>query len=126
MGMPEEALDDVGKALSLIERTGELHSELELHRAKGEILHGISDLDRAERCFRRALEVAQRQSARGLELRAATSLAGLLRERRRTDEARGLLNPICASFSEESDSPIVGPACTLLGEFEQTRVRNNG
>lgn len=122
MGMPEEALDDVGKALSLIERTGESHSESELHRAKGEILHGISDLDRAERCFRRALEVAQRQSARGLELRAATSLAGLLRERRRTDESRGLLNPICASFSEETDSPIVVRARTLLGEFEQTRA----
>ena len=126
MGMPEEALDDVGKALSLIERPGESHSESELHRAKGEILHGTSDLDHAERCFLRALEVARRQSARGLELRAATSLAGLLRERRRADEARALLNPICASFSEESDSPIVGRARTLLGEFEQTRVRNNG
>jgi hypothetical protein len=50
----------------------------------------------AETCFRSALPVAGRQQARSLELRVATNLAGLWRDRGRgkCNEAWDLVAPI--------------------------------
>ncbi len=73
MGLANEALADVDEGLALIAKTGEAHSESELHRAKGEILLGIGDIDGSQRCFHTALAVSRRQSAKGFELRAAIS-----------------------------------------------------
>lgn len=57
---------------------GEYFWEAELHRLKGEFhLDADHDLQEAESCFLRALDAAQRQNARLLELRALTSLARL-------------------------------------------------
>jgi adenylate cyclase len=67
---------------------------------------------RAEACFQRALDVARRQGARSLELRAATSLARLWHRQGRRAEARDLLEPICMWFTE-------GFATADLGEARQ-------
>jgi predicted negative regulator of RcsB-dependent stress response len=48
----------------------------------------------AERWFERAIENAQNQSGKSLELRAATSLARLLDQQGRRDEARTTLADI--------------------------------
>lgn len=75
----DEGLALVDRAFEIVERTGERHWEAELHRLKGELLlsaEGVGCAE-AERCFRRAMELARRQRARSLELRAAMSLAGL-------------------------------------------------
>jgi predicted ATPase len=58
----------------------------------------------AEACFKRAIEVARRQSAKSFELRAATGLAELLRKQDRIQEARDLIAPICAWFDEGADT----------------------
>jgi predicted ATPase len=50
--------------------------------------------------FRQALDWARRQGALSWELRAATSLARLLRDRDRIREARDLLAPIYERFTE--------------------------
>jgi hypothetical protein len=57
-------------------RPGQLHSPW-LHHVKGELLlvQSPSDVAEAERCFRTAIEIAQRHSARSAELPATTSLA---------------------------------------------------
>ena len=54
----------------------------------------------AEQHFRQALDWARRQGALSWVLRAATSLARLLRSRGRVDEARDLLAPIYKRFTE--------------------------
>ena len=48
----------------------------------------------AEACFCAAIEDARRQGGRSLELRANVSLAPLLRDTSRRDEARGMLEEI--------------------------------
>jgi predicted ATPase len=80
--------------------------EAELHRQRAQILLSLdpSKVAEAESYLKTALEVARRQSARSLELRAATSLAELWRTQGRTDEARALLEPIIRWFHEGSDT----------------------
>jgi predicted ATPase len=57
------------------------------------------------------------QHAKGLELRAATSLARLLRAGHR-DAARTTLAPICEWFSEGFDTPDLQAAQSLLSELQ--------
>jgi predicted ATPase len=54
----------------------------------------------AEGLFLRALDWAGRQQALAWELRTATSLARLWRDRHRTAEARELLGPVYGRFTE--------------------------
>ena len=100
-------------------KTGERMSEAEVHRVKGELLFALPtpDAARAEAAFREALEVARRQSAKSWELRAATSLARLLRERERRDEARALLAPVYDWFTEGFDTADLKDAKTLLKQL---------
>jgi predicted ATPase len=75
----------------------------ELVRVKGELLllQGAPGAATAgEDHFRQALDWARREGALSWELRAATSLARLLRDRDRVDEARDLLAPIYDRFTE--------------------------
>jgi predicted ATPase/DNA-binding winged helix-turn-helix (wHTH) protein len=105
-----EALGDAGRiaeGLALVE-AGIQQSEggwltPELLRLKGELflLQSSSPVSQtAEDLFRQALDGARRQEALSWELRAATSLARLLRDRDRIGEARDLLAPIYARFTE--------------------------
>lgn len=91
--------------------------EAELCRLRGETLTARADADAAERSYREAIAVAQRQSARSLELRAATSLARLLRGQGRNDEARGLLAPVHGWFTEGFDTADLKDAKALLDEL---------
>jgi hypothetical protein len=73
---------------------GRLPARAELVRVKGELLllqGAPGTAAAAEDHFRQALDWARRQGALSWELRAATSLARLLRDRDRIDEARDLL-----------------------------------
>ena len=76
--------------------------ESELRRQRAAILLKLnpSKVAEAEAYLQNALEIARRQSAKALELRAATSLAELWQQRGRLDEARDLLQPICRWFEE--------------------------
>jgi predicted ATPase len=68
----------------------------------------------AEAWVQRALDVARRQEAKSLELRAATSLARLWREQGRRGEARDLLAPLYGSFTEGFDTADLKDAKALL------------
>ena len=50
--------------------------------------------DEVEECFLKAIEVAQRQSAKSWELRAATSLARLWQQQGKQTKVRELLAPV--------------------------------
>jgi hypothetical protein len=61
--------------------------------------------DGAEACFRAALDVARAQEAKWWELRTSVSLARLLRDTNRCDEARTMLADIYNWFTEGFDLP---------------------
>ena len=62
---PVEALPLLTDAFDRVEETGERWFEAELHRRKGEVVLCLSEADKAEaeRCFRKAMAVAQAQGA---------------------------------------------------------------
>jgi adenylate cyclase len=68
---------------------------------------------RAEACYRRAIDVARHQEARSLELRAATSLSRLCLRQGRRAEARDLLEPVYAWFTEGVDTSDLSEARQL-------------
>jgi class 3 adenylate cyclase/predicted ATPase len=80
--------------------------ESELHRQRAQILVALdpSKIREAESHLKKSIEVARGQSAKSLELRAATSLAELWRTQGRPDEARALLEPICRWFDEGAET----------------------
>src|SRR5262249_12279234 len=79
-------------------------------------------LDKAEACFRRALEVARRQGAKSFELRAAVSLARLLRDRSRPAEGRHALAEVFGSFTEGWDTADLRDARALLAELSLSEI----
>jgi class 3 adenylate cyclase/predicted ATPase len=80
--------------------------EPELHRQRAQILVALnpSKVREAESHLKKSIEGARGQSAKSLELRAATSLAELWRMQGRPDEARVLLEPICRWFDEGAET----------------------
>jgi predicted ATPase len=95
---------------------------------------GVRKRDRAHRCLRdvlllrqsgtpqaeaeawlqRALDVARRQQAKSLELRAAMSLARLWQQQGKQAEAHELLAPVYSWFAEGFDTADLQEAKALL------------
>ncbi len=127
-GRAREALPLLAEALARVERTGERWFETELHRLQGEALLAVSPGDRgtAEACFRRALAAAERQGAKWWGLRAATSFARLRRDQGRRAEARDLLAPVYAVFTEGFALPDLVEARALLEELGAAPVDGAG
>jgi class 3 adenylate cyclase/predicted ATPase len=116
-GQVDEALVLMDEALHVVERTGERWLAADLNRHKGQLLlrHGHDEV--AEEQYRKALCIAQEQEAKHWELRAATSLARLWRDRGKRAEARDLLVPIYGWFAEGFDTPDLKEAQALLNEL---------
>ena len=115
----QEGLEVVEEGLASVAKTGEQFGSPYLHHVKGELLLVQNSWDGAEgeRCFRTAIEIARRQSARAPELRATTSLARLLAKQSRRDEARTMLAEIYGWFTEGFDTPDLKDAKTLLDKL---------
>ena len=120
LGAYNDALTVIDEGRRYVETLGDRHVEAELHRLKGECLLGREDRNEpeAEECFSRALEVARRQHAKLLELRAATSLARLWCEQGRGDRARARLAEALEEFTEGFDTFDLMEARTLLKSTE--------
>ena len=118
-GEAEEGLQDIAQALDVVHHTGGRFYEAELHRLRGQLLVQGDAAGEAEvaACYRRAMDVASSQSARVLELRAATSLARLWQRQGRIDEARKLLAGIYGWFTEGFDTVDLVEAKALLEEL---------
>ena len=71
----------------------------------------------AEACFLKAIEIARKQQAKSLELRAATSLARLWQQQGKHDEAHKLLSEIYNWFTEGFDTKDLQEAKTLIEEL---------
>jgi class 3 adenylate cyclase/tetratricopeptide (TPR) repeat protein len=118
---PADGLSVVAKALELGDRTGEAEAKSELYRLKGEFLLMLEPTDTAaaEGSFRAAVDTAQKQFSRTAELRAAVSLARLLRDTSRRDEARAMLAQIYNWFTEGFDTADLKDARKLLDQLNQ-------
>jgi DNA-binding SARP family transcriptional activator/predicted ATPase len=117
-GQVAAGLEVLDEALALVERTNARTSEAEMWRLRGELLRLRAEAEvEVESCFRKAIEVAQRQEAKSWELRATTSLARLWQEQGRTEEARAALSEVYGRFSEGFDTPDLIEARALLAEI---------
>jgi predicted ATPase len=118
LGRIDEAMTVLNETFPIAE-TEQHYYEAELHRLRGELLQmrADADLEGAERCFRNAIDIARRQSARSWELRATTSLARLLDRQDRRDEARAMLAEIYNWFTEGFDTADLNDAKALLDEL---------
>ena len=71
----------------------------------------------AEACFLKAIEIARRQQAKSLELRAATSLARLWQQQGKQTEAHNLLAKVYNWFTEGFDTKDLQEAKALIEEL---------
>src|SRR4029077_18006338 len=113
----EQGLSRLAEASKLVEMTQERWGEAEMHRLRGKLLATMNEQAAAESSYRQALIVARAQSAKLFELRAATSLARLLRDEGKGDEARDLLAPVYGWFTEGFDTRDLKEAKALLREL---------
>jgi predicted ATPase len=125
MGQPAEGLAALAEASALTQRTGEQWYEAELYRLQGELTLQQAGMQRleagvqkeAEECFGKALEIARKQQAKLLELRAAMSLARLWQQQGKRAEAHKLLLEIYNWFTEGFDTKDLQAAKALLDEL---------
>ena len=142
LGHAAEGVAVLDEALAVADKTGEQWYDAELWRWKGELTLQQSSGHKsakvkvrgskanvnlaqstfgdaqsaAERYFLKAIEVAQQQGAKSLELRAAMSLARLWQQQGKTAEAHKLLSEIYHWFTEGFDTKDLREAKILLEE----------
>ncbi|MGD0673661.1 MAG: adenylate/guanylate cyclase domain-containing protein [Candidatus Binatus sp.] len=116
LGKVEDAWRCIGEAIMAVETTKEKLWEADIQRIAGEIalLSPEPDAVKAEAYFERALAIARAQQAKSFELRAAMTMAQLLRNQGKRDEAYGLLAPIYGWFTEGFDTLDLKEAKALL------------
>ena len=87
-----------------------------MHRLKGELLlaRAPENPADAEACFRQAIDIARRQSAKSLELRAVLSLSRLYHQQGKKEEARRMLAEIYGWFTEGFDTADLQEAKAML------------
>jgi len=114
-GRPREGLEAVDRALAMEVEYEEFTFDAELHRLRGELLQlsGAEGVE-VESSYRTAIEIAGEQESQWFELRAATSLARLLREQGRYQEGREILQPRYQWFTEGFDTSDLREAEALL------------
>jgi adenylate cyclase len=117
VGSIEDGLSLVNEARQLIAASGEERYAPELDRLEGELHEGRNDLDAAERCYRRAVELVEGQASRWWELRAKTSLARLYARQGRREAARRLVSEVFGRFTEGFDTADLRDARSLLDEL---------
>jgi predicted ATPase/class 3 adenylate cyclase len=118
-GRFKEGLAVVAEAKEMMGVTGDRFGEAKLLCVRGELLLAMdsSNATEAEQAFRDAVEVTRLQSAKLQELRATTSLARLLRDTNRRDEACAMLAEIYNWFTEGFDTADLKNAKALLKEL---------
>jgi predicted ATPase len=110
----QAALDHLAAARELAEEREIRFFQAETVRLTGDVLLATGDAAAAEGSYREAIALAQLQSAKLWELRAATSLARLWRDQGKRAEARDLLSPVFGWFTEGLDTDVLKDAKALL------------
>jgi predicted ATPase len=134
-GQVEEGFTALAEALGLVNKTGERMYEAELYRLKGTLalqskasLRQVPDKSQtsqdkseaekeAEECFWKAIDIARKQQAKSLELRATVSLSRLWQQQDKKEEARKILAEIYGWFTEGFDTRDLQEAKALLEQL---------
>jgi class 3 adenylate cyclase/predicted ATPase len=117
LGHTADGLQALAEAYTLVEQQQERCWEAEVCRLRGVLLlrqTRTSQAEEAETWLQRALDVARRQEAKSLELRAAMSLSRLWQQQGKQAEAHALLAPIYGWFTEGFDTADLQEAKMLL------------
>jgi predicted ATPase len=120
LGHPEDGLQALAEAHTLMEQHEERYWEAEVCRLRGILLlrqPGTPQVE-AEAWLQRALDVARRQEAKALELRAAMSLSRLWQQQWKRQEAHDLLAEVYDWFTEGFDTADLQEAKALLEELK--------
>jgi predicted ATPase len=115
----DSKLDD---ALITIEEALQANPEELVYRpnaltCRGELRLKVGQTELADTDFRDAIALAQKMQAKAFELRATISLARLLAEQNRRDEARAMLAEIYNWFTEGFDTTDLKDAKALLEQL---------
>ena len=122
VGQIADGLTAITEAMEQSAHPHQFRLMAELLRIKGELLLMQNTQDAAaaaEDHFRQALDWARRQGALSLELRAATSLARLLRDQGCSADAAALLQPVYDRFTEGFDTADLKAAKALLDALSE-------
>lgn len=126
VGQLEEGQVALTEAFTLVRQCRAFFHEAELHRLQGALLLQLDpheNLAAAEAAFRQALDIARRQQAKSLELRAAVSLGRLWQEQGQEAAARQMLEEVYGWFAEGFETADLQEAKSLLdalgGEVKQ-------
>jgi predicted ATPase len=119
--MAQEQEGALGDALGTIEGAWQDPEGLlyrpEAFRIRGELRRKKGQLQLAQGDFREAVALAQSMGAKAWELRATMSLARLLCDTNRREEAATMLAEIYGWFTEGFDTPDLIDAKALLEEL---------
>ncbi len=116
-GEIHKGLTLVNEAIAQVDQSGERWCEAELFRIKGELLQIQGDVIGAEIAFRRAIDIAEGQEAKLLELRSALSLARLWPAHSCPKEVKQHITSLYQWFSEGFDLPDLVAARAFLEEL---------
>src|SRR4030095_4217301 len=116
LGHTEDGLQALAEAHTLVEQHEERWWEAEISRLRGVLLLRQTGTPQgeAETWLQCALDVARRQEAKSLQLRAAMSLSRLWQQQGKRAEARALLAPVYGWFTEGFDTADLREAKGLL------------
>ena len=119
LGHTDDGLQALAEAHTLVEQHDERWWEAEVCRLRGvlRLRQAGTPQAQAEAWLQRALDVARRQEAKSLELRAAMSLSRLWQQQGKRAEAYELLTPIYGWFTEGFDTADLQEAKALLEEL---------
>jgi predicted ATPase len=121
MGQVDEGLTAIAEGLENAERAEERWYVPELLRVRGVLMlldGAAGSMERAEHNFHQSLTLAHQRGALSWELRAAMSLARLLRDQGRSAEALALLQPVYDRFTEGFDTADLKAAKALLDALQ--------
>jgi predicted ATPase/transcriptional regulator with XRE-family HTH domain len=113
-GQLDRGLQTLDAALAEAEHTGELWWTAEMHRLKGDLLLQQGDEGIAEQSYFRAIEIAQQQYAKSLELRATMALCRLWQRQGKKAQAFRVLSELYGWFTEGFETHDLRAAQELL------------
>src|SRR5262245_445898 len=116
-GQVEEAFFLLDDSLRIAQMIGECWFASELYRYQGQLMLRQGKSEAAEDLYRQALAIAKKQEAKLWELRAAVSLATLVRDQGRRSEAYDFLASVYGSFIEGFGTQDLRGAKTLLDQL---------
>ena len=116
-GQFDVAFAALNRAADAAGASAEAFYQAHLHTLRAVLLVKMGARTEAEAWLHKAIDLARIQSAKSLELRAATNFARLWRDQGGRSDARELLAPVYGWFTEGFDTPDLKEAGVLLDEL---------